>query len=147
MADKITTSRFSLEELPDALEQILTEYQSAMFDTRQEALQAGAEVFKSAVESATPIDTGEMARSWKIKTKYKDRRYVGNTRVAKGVVHRKTKDGSKGEAREGVPLSNVLEYSEKARITALSAVALTAQSRKYSRQSKKHSTMEVNNNG
>ena len=63
MADKITTSRFSLEELPDALEQILTEYQSAMFDTRQEALQAGAEVFKSAVESATPIDTGEMARS------------------------------------------------------------------------------------
>ena len=51
MADKITTSRFSLEELPDALEQILTEYQSAMFDTRQEALQAGAEVFKSAVES------------------------------------------------------------------------------------------------
>ena len=71
MADKITTSRFSLEELPDALEQILTEYQSAMFDTRQEALQAGAEVFKSAVESATPIDTGEMARSWKIKTKYK----------------------------------------------------------------------------
>ena len=70
-------------------------------------------MFKSAVESATPIDTGEMARSWKIKTKYKDRRYVGNTRVAKGVVHRKTKDGSKGEAREGVPLSNVLEYSEK----------------------------------
>lgn len=113
MADKITTSRFSLEELPDALEQILTEYQSAMFDTRQEALQAGAEVLKSAVESATPIDTGEMARSWKIKTKYKDRRYIGNTRVAKGVVHRKTKDGSKGEAREGVPLSNVLEYSEK----------------------------------
>ena len=108
MADKITTSRFSLKELPDALEQILTEYQSAMFDTRQEALQAGAEVFKSAVESATPIDTGEMARSWKIKTKYKDRRYIGNTRVAKGVVHRKTKDGSKG-----VPLSNVLEYSEK----------------------------------
>ena len=147
MADKITTSRFSLEELPDALEQILTEYQSAMFDTRQEALQAGAEVFKSAVESATPIDTGEMARSWKIKTKYKDRRYVGNTRVAKGVVHRKTKDGSKGEAREGVPLSNVLEYSEKSPHYGFIRLALTAQSRKYLRQSKKHSTMEVNNNG
>ena len=47
MADKITTSRFSLAELPDALEQILTEYQSAMFDKRPEALQGGGEVFKT----------------------------------------------------------------------------------------------------
>lgn len=113
MANKITTSRLSLEKLPAALEEILTDFQHAEFETRQEALQAGAEVFKSSVESATPRDTGEMARSWKIKTKYKDRRYVGNTRVATGAVRRKTKDGSKGEAREGVPLSNVLEYSEK----------------------------------
>jgi hypothetical protein len=70
-------------------------------------------VFKQAVENDTPKDTGEMAASWTIKTKYKDRRYVGNTKTAKGNVHQKTKDGSKGEAREGVPLSNVLEYSEK----------------------------------
>lgn len=113
MSKGITTSRISLDELPDALSQILTDYQHASFDTRQAAVQAGAEVFKSAIEQATPRDTGEMAQSWQIKTKYKDRRYVGNTKLAKGVVHRKPKGGKKGEAREGVPLSNVLEYSEK----------------------------------
>ena len=113
MADRITTSRIALSELPTALSEILTEYQSANFETRQEALQAGAEVFKSSVESVTPRDTREMARSCQIKDKYKDRRYVGNTRVATGKVRRKKRNGQKGEAREGVPLSNVLEYGEK----------------------------------
>ena len=107
MAGKITP-----DQLPEKLDGILSEFLHSSFDTRQEALQAGAEVFKDAVAAATPKDTGEMAESWAIKTKYKDRRYVGSTRVAKGVVHRKKKGGGKGEAREGVPLSNVLEYSE-----------------------------------
>ena len=101
------------DQLPEKLDGILSEFLHSSFDTRQEALQAGAEVFKDAVAAATPKDTGEMAESWAIKTKYKDRRYVGSTRVAKGVAHRKTKGGGKGEAREGVPLSNVLEYSDK----------------------------------
>lgn len=108
MAESIKPDEFS-----GALDKIFSEYIHSAFDQRQAALQAGAEVFRDAVASVTPRDTGEMADSWQIKTKYKDRRYVGNTRVARGVVHRKTKDGSKGEAREGVPLSNVLEYSDK----------------------------------
>lgn len=107
MAGKITP-----DQLPEKLDGILSEFLHSSFDTRQEALQAGAEVFKDAVAAATPKDTGEMAESWAIKTKYKDRRYVGSTRVAKGVVHRKKKGGGKGDAREGVPLSNVLEYAE-----------------------------------
>lgn len=107
MAGKITP-----DQLPEKLDGILSEFLHSSFDTRQEALQAGAEVFKDAVAAATPKDTGEMAESWEIKTKYKDRRYVGSTRVAKGVVHRKKKGGGKGEAREGIPLSNVLEYAE-----------------------------------
>lgn len=112
MSKGITTSKLSIDEMPAALTQILTDFQHSSFDVRQDAVQAGAEVFKSAVEAATPRNTGEMAQSWEIKTKYKDRRYVGNTKTAKGVVHRKTKSGAKGEAREGVPLSNVLEYGE-----------------------------------
>ena len=143
MADRITTSRIALSELPSALSEILTEYQSANFETRQEALQAGAEVFKSSVESVTPRDTGEMARSWQIKDKYKDRRYVGNTRVATGKVRRKKRNGQKGEAREGVPLSNVLEYGEKARITALYVGVLIAPNRRFLRQSKIHLKTEA----
>jgi len=110
MSKKVATS---IENLPAELENVLNEYLHANFQQRQKAIQAGAEVFKSAVESATPRDTGKMAQSWKIKDKYADRRYVGNTRVASSDVHRKTKGGGKGEARQDVPLSNVLEYSEK----------------------------------
>ena len=113
MANKqISTGHIPLDEMPEALTELLTEFQHSFFETRQTALQAGAEVFKEAVEAATPRDTGEMAASWQIKTKYKDRRYVGNTRVASGDVRRKTANGTKGEARSGVPLSNVLEYSD-----------------------------------
>ena len=113
MAHKgITTGHIPLDELPEALTEILTDFQHSSFEARQKAVQAGAEVFKGAVEAVTPRDTGEMARSWQIKDKYKDRRYVGNTRVASGDVRRKTKDDTKGEARSGVPLSNVLEYSD-----------------------------------
>ena len=107
MAGKITP-----DQLPLELDNLLTQFLHSGFDLRQDALQAGAEVFKKAVEAVTPIDTHKMAESWAIKKNYKDRRYVGSTRVAKGVVHRKTKGGGKGEAREGVPLSNVLEYAE-----------------------------------
>ena len=107
MAGKITP-----DQLPEKIDNLLTQFLHSGFELRQEGLQAGAEVFKKAVEAVTPIDTHEMEKSWAIKTNYKDRRYVGSTRVAKGVVHRKTKGGGKGEAREGVPLSNVLEYAE-----------------------------------
>lgn len=107
MADKI-----SPDQLPGKLDDLLSDFLHSSFGTRQDALQAGAEVFRDAVAAATPQDTGEMAESWAIKTKYKDRRYVGNTKTAKGFVHRKTKKGGKGEARTGVPLSNVLEYAD-----------------------------------
>lgn len=100
MGKGITTSRLPLDKLPDALSEILTDAVRANFDARQEAIQAGAEVFKTAVEQATPKNTGGMAESWEIKTKYKDRRYVGNTKTVSG-----------GE-KENIPLSNVLEYSD-----------------------------------
>ncbi len=100
MGKGITTSRLPLDELPSALSEILTDAVRANFDDRQAAIQAGAEVFKSAVEQATPKDTGGMAESWEIKTKYKDRRYVGNTKTVSG------------GGKENIPLSNVLEHSD-----------------------------------
>ena len=96
----ISTGKIALEDMPDALTEILTDFQRSSFDVRQNAVQAGAEVFKSAVEQATPRDTGGMADSWEIKTKYKDRRYVGNTKTVNG------------GGKENIPLSNVLEYDE-----------------------------------
>ena len=87
----ISTGKIALEDMPDALTEILTDFQRSSFDVRQNAVQAGAEVFKSAVEQATPRDTGGMADSWGIKTKYKDRRYVGNTKTVNGGVTDRSK--------------------------------------------------------
>lgn len=102
----------TISDIDAAINDILDEYSEQMFNVRQKAIQSGAEVLVQALEQATPRDTGEMARSWKIKTGYPNHRYVGNTKTAKGVVHRKKKGGGKGEARTNVPLSQVLEYSE-----------------------------------
>lgn len=96
MADK----NIQVEEFTKELDKILADYIHSSFEQRQTALQKGAEVFKSAIENATPKDTGGMAKSWQIKTKYKDRRYVGNTKTVNG------------GGKEGIPLSNVLEYKE-----------------------------------
>lgn len=104
---KMTT----LEKLLDILDEMLAEFQGVAYETRQKAIQAGADVLKAALEADSPHDTGDYAKSWDMKV-YPDHRYVGNTKTAKGVVHRKKKGGGKGQAREGVPLSNVLEYAE-----------------------------------
>ena len=104
-------SEINIQDISKAIDDILTEYLHSSFDVRQKAVQAGS--FKDKSESVKPRSTGQMARSWKINTKYPYVRYVGNTRVATGKVRRKSKGGKRGEARSGVPLSNVLEYSEK----------------------------------
>lgn len=89
-----------ITDVSNELDAIFTEFMHTSFEDRQKALQAGAEVCKSALENATPRDTGDMAKSWAIKDKYKDRRYVGNT---------KTVDGKE---KKDIPLSNILEYKE-----------------------------------
>lgn len=108
----ITGKKCTLGELPQVLEEILDGFLKETFEVRQRAVRAGAEVFKKAIESATPKDTGKMAQSWVVQ-EYSGKCYVGNKCLAKGKVYRKTKGGKKGEARSNVPLSNVLEYSEK----------------------------------
>ena len=108
----ITGKKYTLGELPQVLDEILDGFLKETFEVRQRAVRAGAEVFKKAIESATPKDTGKMAQSWVVQ-EYLGKCYVGNKCLAKGKVYRKTKSGKKGEARSNVPLSNVLEYGEK----------------------------------
>ena len=107
----MSSKGITLGQFESEIDKIVSELESACFEARQEAVQAGAEVIKAELVAATPIDTGDMARSWEIKTQYPNHRYVGNTKTVK--VHRKKKKGKgKGELREGVPLVNVLEFAE-----------------------------------
>lgn len=92
------SKKIQLDELPDAIDNVLTDYLHSFFDVRQAAVQAGAEVALSALSAETPQPvTGETAQSWKIKSKkYPDHRYIGNTR---------TVDGG---GKDGIPLINLL---------------------------------------
>ena len=89
-----------LENLSNELDVIFKDFVHSSFEKRQEALQAGAEVYIELLENAAPKDTGEFAKSFKVKTKYKDRRYVGNTKTVSG------------GGKDSIPLSNILEYDE-----------------------------------
>ena len=59
-------SEINIQDISKAIDDILTEYLHSSFDVRQKAVQAGAEKFKEKIETVTPRDTGEMARSWKM---------------------------------------------------------------------------------
>lgn len=111
---KIGSSKFTtLDKLPDALEEILKEFYLETLENRDKAVRAGAEYFKRAIENETPTDTGEMKQLWTI-SHYQGKSYVGNKKKAKGNVYRMAGKGKNktGEARTGVPLSNILEYAK-----------------------------------
>ncbi len=91
----------SLENLADNLDEIFKDFIHSSFEKRQEALQAGAEAYIAILESTAPRDTGEYAQSFRVKTKYKDRRYVGNIKTVSG------------GGKDSIPLSNILEYDKE----------------------------------
>lgn len=101
-----------MENFAETVEGILTDYLHSEYDVRQKAVQAGAEVLRDRLAENSPRDTGEFAKSWTIKDKYPNVRYVGNTKTAKGSVNERGKDGKINRKRENVPLANVLEYKE-----------------------------------
>lgn len=91
-----------LENVSSELDKIFNDFIHTSFEKRQEALQAGAEVYIKALEEKAPKGkTGEYAKSFAVKTKYKDRRYVGNTKKVKG------------GGKDSIPLSNILEYDSE----------------------------------
>lgn len=96
-----------LEDVGNELEQMLNDFLHASYEKRQEAVQAGAEVIKSALEQevqANHTDTGELANSFRIKDKYPNHRYIGSTRTVSGI--------RRGERVDGIPLLNILEHRE-----------------------------------
>lgn len=104
-------SDITTDDIDVAISGIFAEFIEQNFDTRQRAVQAGAEVLKARLEQATPVNTGVTAKSWVIKDKYPDHRYVGNTNTAKGEITEKS--GKKKRKRSNVPITTLLEYGSK----------------------------------
>lgn len=100
-----SNQKMRVQDVDAALEKMLNDFLHASYEKRQEAVQAGAEVIKTALEQNAPTDSGELKQSFAIKTKYPNHRYVGNTKTVSG-------KGADGRHREGIPLLNILEYRQ-----------------------------------
>jgi hypothetical protein len=107
-----------ISEFDTAITEILSDFLKANYQTRQEALQAGAEVMVEKLTAASPNGENNFAAHWEVK-KYPDAYYAHNTTTVdqKGATTSKkdTRTVKKGKrrsatAKSGIPLSNILEY-------------------------------------
>ena len=94
-----------LNNLSDAIADVMNEYGDTVYNATEKGLTAGQKVLITSLKGSSPVGkTGEFKRSWKGKgTKYKLKRYVGNTKMVNG-------------KKSDIPLSNILEYSENSKV-------------------------------
>ena len=115
MANKgISTGHIALDELPEALTGILTDFQHANFEARQQAVQKGAEVFKDAVEAVTPRDTGEMAQSWQRLIDGKDIQPHDITLLQHEIMEKELMDAGYTQDAAHTLTSHKFNYAEEA---------------------------------
>lgn len=84
-------------DLGDELKDILAEYSQELYESKEQALDKASDYFVDKISRATPVRTGETAKSWTRTTKYKGVRYVGNTELNK----------------RRIPVVNLLEFGSK----------------------------------
>ena len=86
----------NINDLAGEIEKTLKDYNNKVFIQNQTALDETEKVLINNLKQNSPTDTGTFKKSWKSKgKKYKNKRYVGNTKTV----------------GNGIPLSNILEYS------------------------------------
>lgn len=83
--------------LYEELKPILNQIQKETFEAKERGLDKAADYFVDKLESATPVNTGETAKSWIRSDKYTSVRYINNTRLNK----------------QNIPVVNLLEFGKK----------------------------------
>jgi len=95
-------STIQASDLQSAVENMLREYGDVVYKATEEGLDAAEKIMINELKAASPNGKNKFAKKWKsTKKKYKLSRYVGNTTIVKG------------KKSDTIPLSNILEYSEK----------------------------------
>ena len=91
-----------VDKLAATIRKMLEDYSDVVFEATEKALTKGEQRLIKIMKSTSPniSSTREYRKSWKGKKKYKTKRYVGNTKFVTG-------------AKDDIPLTNILEYSEK----------------------------------
>ena len=86
-----------LRELSSAIDEAIGEITEELYEEVDRGLDKAARHMEQALQQATPVDTGETRAGWETDFKYKNVRYINNTRVNEN----------------GVPVVNLLEYGKK----------------------------------
>lgn len=79
------------------LKSVLDSIDKEQFEAKERGLDKAADYFVDKLAAATPVKTGETAKSWVVTKKYKGVKYINNTRLNK----------------QNIPVVNLLEFGKK----------------------------------
>lgn len=98
----------TLHELSTAIDEAIGEISEKVYAAVDRGLDKAARHMEQALEAATPVETGEVKRSWKVDFKYRNVRYINNTATRP----KKPGDGITNGTGE-IPIVDLLEFSKK----------------------------------
>ena len=98
----------TLHELSTAIDEAIGEISEEVYAAVDRGLDKAARYMEQALEAATPVETGEVKRSWKVDFKYRNVRYINNTATRP----KKPGDGITNGTGE-IPIVDLLEFSKK----------------------------------
>ena len=98
----------TLHELSTAIDEAIGEVTEEVRAAVDRGLDKAARYMEQALEAATPVDTGEVKRSWKVDFKYRNVRYINNT-----ATRPKTPGDGITSGDGNIPIVNLLEFAKK----------------------------------
>lgn len=98
----------TLHELSTAIDEAIGEISEKVYAAVDRGLDKAARYMEQALEAATPVETGEVKRSWKVDFKYRNVRYINNTATRPKKPGYGITNGT-GE----IPIVDLLEFSKK----------------------------------
>ena len=98
----------TLHELSTAIDEAIGEISEEVYAAVDRGLDKAARHMEQALEAATPVETGEVKRSWKVDFKYRNVRYINNTATRPKKPGYGITNGT-GE----IPIVDLLEFSKK----------------------------------
>ena len=98
----------TLHELSTAIDEAIGEISEEVYAAVDRGLDKAARYMEQALEAATPVETGEVKRSWKVDFKYRKVRYINNTATRP----KKPGDGITNGTGE-IPIVDLLEFGKK----------------------------------
>ena len=97
MAKSLSGSTTTLHDFSVAVSQALESVKDATYEQIDRGLDRAMNYMRDKLVEATPVESGLTHDSWKGEDKYKNVRYINNTRVNE----------------KGIPVVNLLEYGKK----------------------------------